>query len=821
MEKKEIKAKRRENLVGLAVIVLFLFLIFWKEITLQKVIGWGGGDNSLHILAYRQEFINFLKTHKSLPFWTPTISSGFPLASDPAVAAFYPVDWFFFSIFPSFAALNYSILFHLLLASLGLYYFLKHLKLPSLASLFGVISFSGSLYLLSLTDNLSIMAATAWLPLFFLSFEKAYEKRNFYNLSLAGLILGLQLLAGYPQASFLSLLGVFLLILYRFFQNKDYPIFLYFLFIVLFGLLFASPQILLTFKLLPFTPRSTGFLAQALENSLSPLSLASFLLPALFKGIPVIIGKDIFYFGIPSFALLLFAVFGLFKSKWQVRFFSFLWLFSILCSLGKYGLIYYFLGSLPGFNLFRVPEQFLTLAIFAASVLTAYGFSELFLASKTNEDQVQKLKLYLAFVLILFFLAFIASLTLNFLEPKLTPLMHKMVKEKIYGKPPHLYPLSYYYAKFDFIYQSFKVRLSPLSSVTLIPLLSSMFLLLLLYTIKKGALKSDLFPKIVILLLLIEMFFVISWHQFLPGVKTENFQQKPEVVNFLKKDRYLYRIYSWPARLKFGLLHEEEQRTRNPEKTYKFVSENLLANFPLRYGIPTIQGVEAMWIKRQENLLNLIELKNELLPEENKLKRLGNFAKTLGMLNVKYLVSPFPLKSPYYDEVYKTNKKDHTYIYKNKFFLPRAFLVSNYKILPAKKILQQITDKDFEPLKEVLLEEKPSGFKKSQKKLSGWAKIEKYQPFCIKIKTKASANCFLVLSDTYYPNWKARVNGKKAPIYKANYFLKAVPIPEGESQVEFVYSLGEVKITILLSSLVLLAFVAMGLIEMAKKFKKH
>lgn len=820
MEEKETRAKKRENSICLAIITLFFSLILWKEITLQKVIGWGGGDNLLHILPFRQEVLNFLKNHQTLPFWAPAISSGFPLASDPAVAAFYPVDWFFFAIFKAPAALNYSILFHFLLAAFGFYYFLKHLKLPSLASLFGTISFSGSLYFLSLADNLSILAATAWTPLIFLYFGKALGKKDLFNSSLAGLLLGLQLLAGYPQASFLSVSGVFLLYLYRFFQKKNYQLFLRLLLIVLFGLLFASPQIFLAFKLLPFTPRSSGFLAQALENSLSPLSLASLLLPGLFKGIPVIIGKDIFYFGIPSFIFLLFAIFDLFKSKWQVRFFTFLLLFSTLCSLGKYGLIYYLLGYIPGFNLFRVPEQFLTLAIFSASVLAAHGFAELFQILKKKEDKMQKLKPFLLVVLIMLVLTFFVSFTLEFLKPRLIPLMHKVVKEKIYGKPPHLYPLSYYLAKFDFIYQSFKTRLSPFSSVTLIPLFSSLFVLLLLYLIKKAVLKSDLFPKIVILLLLIEMFLVISWHQFLPQLGIENFQQTPKVVDFLKKDRSLYRLYSWPARLKFGLLHEEEQKNRSPEKTYEFVSENLLANFPLRYGITTVQGVEALWIKRQEDLLNIIELKDKVLPEKEKLAWLGNFANTLGMLNVKYLVSPFPLKSPHFKEVYKTNREEPTYVYQNKCFLPRAFLVSDYKVLQPEKVLQKMTNKKFEPLKEVLLEEKPSGFKKSQQKPSGWAKIVKYQPFYLKIKAKAPTNCFLVLSDTYYPNWEARVNGKKTPIYQANYFLRAVPISEGENQVEFFYALDEAKTTIILSSFAFLAFVTIGLIEIGKKLKK-
>lgn len=818
MNQIKVKERKRQEIICIAIIISFLSLIFWKEIALQKVVGWAGGDNSLHVLAYRQEVISFIKSSKTLPFWTTKISAGFPLAADPAVASFYPVDWFFYLIFSPPAALNYSIFFHYFLASLGVFYFLKHLKFKPFSSLFGTISFVGSSYFLGIADNISILAATAWFPLVFLFFEKAFEKRNLFSTCLAGLVLGLQIFAGYPQASFLSLLLIFFWFLYRFFQKKDYHLFLYFLLPVIVGLILALPQILLSFELLPFTPRSTGFLAQALANSLSPLSLASLLLPGLFKGIPVTIGKDAFYFGIPSLIFLIFAVSFLYKLNWQVRFFTLTFLLSTLLSLGKYGLIYYLLGSIPGFNLFRVPEQFLTLAIFSASVLTTFGFSEL-LERQKEKSTLLKIKLIILLTLALFGLAFLISLSLKLFEPNLIPLMHKIVKEKIYEKPPHLYPLSYYYAKFDFVYQSLQTRLSPLSFTTLIPLLSLFFLFVSIAN--RNVLKKDSIAKFIILLLLIEMFSVNFSFKVLPEIDFKSFQSQPEAVKLLKKDCSLYRIYSWPARLKFGLLHEEEKKTRETEKAYDFVSENLLANFPLRYGISTVQGVEALWFKRHEKLLNLIESKDESLSEKEKIKRLDNFAPTLGLLNVKYIITPFPLKSSSFVQIYKTKKKEPTYVYQNKNFLPRAFLVSDYETLPADKILLKLTQKSFEPLKKVFLEEKPSGFKKSSKNLRGSVEIEKYQPFYIKIKAKAPNDCFLVLSDTYYPNWKAKVNGEKAHIYQAYYLLRAVPLSKGVNEVEFFYPLGKVKVAMSISSITLLLFFISGLIGLVNKFANN
>jgi hypothetical protein len=46
---------------------------------------------------------------------------------------------------------------------------------------------------------------------------------------------------------------------------------------------------------------------------------------------------------------------------------------------------------------------------------------------------------------------------------------------------------------------------------------------------------------------------------------------------------------------------------------------------------------------------------------------------------------------------------------------------------------------------------------------------------------------FLVLADTYYPGWRATVDGAAAPLYRANSLVRAVYLPAGDHQVELVY----------------------------------
>jgi len=45
----------------------------------------------------------------------------------------------------------------------------------------------------------------------------------------------------------------------------------------------------------------------------------------------------------------------------------------------------------------------------------------------------------------------------------------------------------------------------------------------------------------------------------------------------------------------------------------------------------------------------------------------------------------------------------------------------------------------------------------------------------------------LVLSETHYPGWQATVDSQSAPIFRADYVLRTVPVPAGEHTVELTF----------------------------------
>jgi hypothetical protein len=64
------------------------------------------------------------------------------------------------------------------------------------------------------------------------------------------------------------------------------------------------------------------------------------------------------------------------------------------------------------------------------------------------------------------------------------------------------------------------------------------------------------------------------------------------------------------------------------------------------------------------------------------------------------------------------------------------------------------------------------------------------RPDCntVLVDCDAKANCWLVLTDSYYPGWKCFVDGKETKISPANYLFRAVKLSQGRHKVKFCFA---------------------------------
>jgi hypothetical protein len=68
---------------------------------------------------------------------------------------------------------------------------------------------------------------------------------------------------------------------------------------------------------------------------------------------------------------------------------------------------------------------------------------------------------------------------------------------------------------------------------------------------------------------------------------------------------------------------------------------------------------------------------------------------------------------------------------------------------------------------------------------------------------------WLVVSETYYPGWRAQVNGEEVPILRANLAFRAVAVPAGSSEIVFRYEPAWLMPTVILTGVGLLALLVL------------
>jgi hypothetical protein len=128
-------------------------------------------------------------------------------------------------------------------------------------------------------------------------------------------------------------------------------------------------------------------------------------------------------------------------------------------------------------------------------------------------------------------------------------------------------------------------------------------------------------------------------------------------------------------------------------------------------------------------------------------------------------------------------------VYRNPDALPRAFVVGSQELVAGgDQARDRITAVDF-PLHTTAVVEKPiaglaSGTGSAP---AGNARITHYGDESVTVSATARRPALLVLTDSWFPGWKATVDGRDTPISRVDYLIRGVRIPAGTHTVEFSY----------------------------------
>lgn len=147
---------------------------------------------------------------------------------------------------------------------------------------------------------------------------------------------------------------------------------------------------------------------------------------------------------------------------------------------------------------------------------------------------------------------------------------------------------------------------------------------------------------------------------------------------------------------------------------------------------------------------------------------------------------PFPVTDSAYFE--RVAAHDGLELYRNKKALPRAYVAGAVEAFPDRDaIFAALKRETFVPGAVVYTEDLPAGALPQTPGPAGSAEITEYTPNRVRLRVQAERPAALVLSDAWYPGWRATVNGKDATIFPAYYAFRSVLVPQGGNEVVFEY----------------------------------
>ncbi len=169
-------------------------------------------------------------------------------------------------------------------------------------------------------------------------------------------------------------------------------------------------------------------------------------------------------------------------------------------------------------------------------------------------------------------------------------------------------------------------------------------------------------------------------------------------------------------------------------------------------------------------------------------------------------------------------QSDHELIYRSNFVaiyenhdpLPRAFLVHNAHLAEDNVALKEMSSATFKPRETLVLADGTPLQAGGAQTANELVQIVDYKPERVVLNARVESEAYLLLTDSWYPDWVARVDGVATPIHRADYIFRAVRLAPGEHHIEFEYRPSSLYIGAGISACVLL--IVIGAFVLSRRF---
>jgi hypothetical protein len=164
--------------------------------------------------------------------------------------------------------------------------------------------------------------------------------------------------------------------------------------------------------------------------------------------------------------------------------------------------------------------------------------------------------------------------------------------------------------------------------------------------------------------------------------------------------------------------------------------------------------------------------------------------KLLRTFSAEVLIGLEPLEDPDGLERVEARPPSPFFVYRLREPVPKAYLAGRLHAAQTNADgFEQIASPDFRPGKDAVVATLPPDWQDAPPNATdeGHVTMLSNRAERLDLEVEAPRRVLLVLNDSYYPGWHARLDGVDVDILRANVLVRAVVVPQGHHYVDFNY----------------------------------
>lgn len=753
----------------------------------------------------------------SLPYWNPYLNYGQPVLANPNLLFFYPYTLLII-LLPFDLTYTLHFVVHFALAGIGTYLLARVWGQSYPAAFFAAFVFAFSGQVLSLGNVYNTAACSAWIPWALLVTDRALESKRLRPWILLTVVFSLQWLAAEPLTMMVTFGLSFAYAFYRcgrrdrLLSKPNFRLLAIFFLVGCGMLLLSAVQFLPASELLSNSRRGNGMsFHETTIWSVNPLSFLEILMPD-FSGSPLaaptgwlwlISDRDNPYnpSNFLGFVPLFFALVGWATSADRRRnFVAGAAGCLLLLSFGHYTPVFALARLvLPPLTFVRFPIKLLVHVTFLVAILAGWGFDALRCAAPPWKAPGRRLVLPLQ----IFLGCTLLVLAVAWLTPGLiTSSARWALPLRRLGEPPDFFDKVP-----DFLVALIRWEFPGLAGFCLggLVLISGL-----------GQGKKWARPGLYVFALLAMGQLVLVNSDANPTVPKSFYTYRPPVLGEFKDPPGTYRFLSLgPDFQTSTALHLQTFVNFQSLPAAAGISEVAEGAFQARLQL----GAGSMFY-RVEGSINLDQERSFppfLHDVEIYLYRMKadplHYNCLLGRTNVKYILRSTPADSAATRAIGNifNGSSVPSRLYEDLCFVPRAYVAGNSLLSTnSDETLDHLASPDFDALHTVILAA-PAGSSPSVSGADPAGQVEtvRRDPNSVTLRAQLARPAYVVLLDRYDPNWQATLDGRSAPVLRANQIFRAVYAGAGQHEIRFDYHQRGLRRGLVISLVTLVALIGL------------